>query len=112
MAMEETCQHCGATGDPQTIQVEHRGCRLKAAFPGAYTEEGGLISFDMASIQERLGIRDGVTTKVGVTFHRDDLAVWVEMPVRYGNNLTALSWRIPLDEWAQVVEQMGGIHHP
>jgi hypothetical protein len=32
----------------------HRGCRLSAAFPDAYTAENGLLTFDVSKIEAQL----------------------------------------------------------
>ena len=66
----------------------HRDCRLKAAFPGAYTQNGGLITFDTSSIRRTIGFQEPFTTGTGLAFRPDNYGVWVEMPVKYGNNMT------------------------
>jgi hypothetical protein len=41
------CEHCGERcEDEDTLEVFHRGCRLKAAFPGCYEGDGPLLMFD------------------------------------------------------------------
>jgi hypothetical protein len=53
---EFKCEHCGKIcEDEWELDVMHRGCRLKAAFPDAYRKEGGLLIFDMEKIREKLG---------------------------------------------------------
>ena len=34
------------------INTDHRSCRLKRAFPDAYTKKGGLLFFDMNKISK------------------------------------------------------------
>ena len=49
------CEHCGAfCKDEWELEVYHRGCRLRAAFPNACTAEGPLLKFDIAKIKEEL----------------------------------------------------------
>lgn len=50
------CEYCGTeVGNETELEVEHRGCRLKAAFPAAYTEKGkGLLTFDMQKVSVEL----------------------------------------------------------
>jgi hypothetical protein len=40
------CDVCGTRGDPLDIEVRHRSCRLKEAFPDAYAEKDGMLFFD------------------------------------------------------------------
>ncbi len=50
----EKCEVCGAEGDPWEIEVFHRACRLKHAFPGAYREEGRLLLFDPEMMKRQM----------------------------------------------------------
>jgi hypothetical protein len=50
----EKCEHCGVEADEDEIDIYHRSCRLKSAFPGAYTEAGGIVSFDVSKIAEAI----------------------------------------------------------
>jgi len=50
----EKCDICGAEGDPWEIEVFHRACRLKRAFPGAYREEDGLLFFDPEMMKQQM----------------------------------------------------------
>jgi len=44
---EFLCEHCGELcEDEDVLEVFHRGCRLKAAFPDAYEADGPLLMFD------------------------------------------------------------------
>ncbi len=38
--------------------IMHRGCRLKHAFPDAYTKEGNLLIFDVKKIKKTLKKRN------------------------------------------------------
>ncbi len=50
------CEHCGAEcEDDFDLEVMHRGCRLKAAFPDCYTKEGPFLKFDVKKMAERMG---------------------------------------------------------
>jgi hypothetical protein len=55
MNEEIRCEHCGEICvDDEDLQIGHRSCRLKAAFPGDYKTDGPLVIFDMKKIKERL----------------------------------------------------------
>ncbi len=56
--MNEKCDICGEEGDVWEIDVFHRACRLRRAFPGACSTEGGQILFDPAKIKEHLERQD------------------------------------------------------
>lgn len=46
---EIRCEHCGEVcQDEDVLEVFHRGCRLKALFPGCYETRGPLLIFDPA----------------------------------------------------------------
>ena len=49
----ERCPHCGEPCEDDE-DIMHRGCRLKAAFPGTYTSDGGLLKFDVGKIKAAL----------------------------------------------------------
>lgn len=52
---EIRCEHCGGIcEDEDDLQVLHRGCRLKALFPDACTEDGPVLKFDVKKIKEQL----------------------------------------------------------
>lgn len=53
------CAICGDEGHPYDIEIYHRGCRLSAAFPGAYRREGRLLSFDPTKMKEHLEKEEG-----------------------------------------------------
>lgn len=56
MAEEIRCEHCGEIcDDDDELQIFHRSCRLKAAFPGTFTIDGPLVKFDLSKIKEILG---------------------------------------------------------
>ncbi len=60
---EYKCEHCGTVcADDDELTIFHRGCRLAAAFPGAYRDEGGLRIFDMAKVKEQMGIPDDIAS--------------------------------------------------
>jgi hypothetical protein len=41
------CEICGKTEEDEfDVEIFHRGCRLKAAFPDSYKDIGGLLAFD------------------------------------------------------------------
>lgn len=48
------CDVCRQRGDPLDIEVLHRGCRLRRAFPDAYEETSGLLLFDPTKMDEDL----------------------------------------------------------
>ena len=49
------CKHCGKiVQDEDELEIYHRGCRLKAAFPVAYTQKGSLLFFDLKKVTEEL----------------------------------------------------------
>lgn len=49
------CEYCGETcEDDWELEVYHRGCRLKAAFPDCYKQDGPLLEFDVKKIAEKL----------------------------------------------------------
>ncbi|MDO8616737.1 MAG: hypothetical protein Q7T33_13540 [Dehalococcoidia bacterium] len=50
----EKCPICGGEGDPWEIEVFHRACRLKRAFPGAYHRDGDLLFFDPEKMRQQL----------------------------------------------------------
>jgi hypothetical protein len=100
------------------IEIEHRGCRLKAAFPAAYTEQGnGLVTFDMKKVSESLGLyNDIVIGRDGQALHplEGDLhfyiragwfepEIWIEIPVQVGNCLSSWTFCITQQDWLKVV---------
>lgn len=103
MTTEPTCPHCG---QPDTYDAEHRACRMKAAFPGAYSQEGALVSFDMEKIKEATGWRDPVDTRSGISFQRFDGGIWALLNTQIGNTISAWSWWISEDEWRQIFESI------
>ena len=48
------CEVCGTRGDPLDVEVRHRRCRLKAAFPDANEEKDGLMVFDPRKMREAI----------------------------------------------------------
>lgn len=112
------CDHCNHDEETESdLDVKHRGCRLKAAFPGAYTEQGhGLVTFDMDKVANSLGMfKDWVINSKGEREHPlegglhfrisvffDEPRVWIEMPVMVGNCLS--SWAFHIEDWEQVVQ--------
>ena len=56
---ELKCEYCGTVcADEDELSIEHRGCRLSAAFPDAATREGRLIVFDISKIKARLDTQE------------------------------------------------------
>jgi len=117
--MSYKCEHCGMTAETEeSLDVEHRGCRLKAVFPGAYSERGdGLITFDPSRMAESLGLfRDIIVARDGQPLHPlegdvhfrigvrgPEPEVWVGLPVQVGNNLSSFSYRITARDWVALV---------
>ena len=77
MPEDLTCQHCGkVAADELELDVYHRGCRLSAMYPEARKElGGGLVSFDVAKIMEKL---EGQV----MTSHNRELLICVDPPPR------------------------------
>ncbi len=50
----EKCEVCGVEADQLDIEIFHRACRFKRAFPDAYEEKDGLLFFDPAKMREQL----------------------------------------------------------
>jgi hypothetical protein len=76
---------------------------MRAAFPGAYSEDGGFVAFDMNAIASRLKFHRALETRSGVEFQVQSGEVWVSLPVRVGNVWSSLSWRVSHDEWDAIV---------
>lgn len=61
MKTEFKCEHCGAIcEDELELDVRHRGCRFKAAFPDCYEKKAGLLVFDVKKIAAKLENRERV----------------------------------------------------
>jgi len=89
-------------------EIEGRAARLKTAFPGAYHQDGALVSFDMDTIRKVIGWTRPVETAAGLRFERArNGEIWVSLKTKVGNVSSAWSWRVPDAEWRQVVEGMG-----
>jgi hypothetical protein len=112
------CEHCGKEEETEAgIEIGHRACRLKAAFPGSYSGDAdGLVTFDMGSLRERLGLFVDVIvdtdsepihpTKGNVHFRiaaNWAPEVWIELPVRVGNALTSFSYRLSEHQWQRLI---------
>jgi len=55
MTEKAICEVCGEQAESDLdLEVYHRACRLKAAFPGCYTQEGPLVMFDPRKMSQRL----------------------------------------------------------
>ena len=121
------CEHCGMECESQEeLDIQHRACRLKKAFPGAYSERSdGLVTFNMQQVAEVMGMfRDIIVGRDGQPLHplEGDLhfriragwkepEVWVELPVRVGNCLTSFAYRITEDDWRRMVQRVAeGLH--
>ena len=118
----ETCEHCGANVETEEqLEIEHRGCRLKAAFPAAYTEQGdGLVTFDMQKVATTLGLfRDIVVGRNGQDLHPIDgnlhfrisadykrPEIWIQIPLTVGNCLSSISYRITETDWIGLVARV------
>lgn len=114
------CEYCGQEVDTEDeLEIEHRACRLKAAFPGAYTEQGdGLVTFDMRKVSESLGLfNDIVIGRDGQPLHplEGDMhfrisagwanpEVWIELPIRVGNCLSSWAFRVTEQDWLRLVK--------
>lgn len=115
------CEHCGQECESEfELEVEHRACRLKAAFPGAYTEQtDGLVAFDMKRVSETLGLfndivigRDGqplLHPLEGDLHFRIKAGwlepeIWIEFPVQVGNYINSWSYRIKERDWLKLNE--------
>lgn len=98
--MSEVCQHCGR---PDEHEAQHRVCRMKAAFPGAYHEDGALVTFDMQTVADRLGFMRPVDTRSGIRFEWMGGEVWAHVKTQVGNVIGGWSWRISPDEWDAIV---------
>ena len=115
------CEICGRECESQEeLEVEHRGCRLKAAFPGAYNEQGdGLVTFDMKKVAKQLGLfEDIVVGRDGQPLHplKGDLhfrittdgcrrpEVWIELPVQVGNCLSSWTFCVAEADWIKLVK--------
>jgi hypothetical protein len=52
---ELRCEHCGQlTDDEWDLEIFHRGCRLRAAFPDCYETDGDTLKFDFEKIKAHL----------------------------------------------------------
>lgn len=116
--MSYKCEQCGEEEKTEfDLEVKHRSCRLKAAFPGAYTERGdGLVSFDMGKVAQSLGLfKDVVLGRDGQPLHPLDgdvhfrisagwvePEIWIEMPVQVGNQVSSFSYRITIGSWIEL----------
>jgi hypothetical protein len=87
-------------------EVEGRAARLKAAFPGAYHQDGALVSFDMDAIRRAVGWGKPVGTASGLRFERMRDAIWVSLETKVGNVVSSWSWRVTDTEWLAIVEGM------
>ena len=84
--------------------IEGRAGRLKAAFPGTFTEDGsGFVSFDVDAIRKVIGWGERIDTQSGVTFERSRDCIWVHVKTQVGNSIGDWSWRVTFEEWDRVV---------
>ena len=103
------CEHCGQPVDSEG-ELEHRACRLKAAFPGAYHQDGALVSFDMEAIRKAIGWNERVGTRAGLSFERSRGGdIWVSLETKVGNVLSSWSWKVTDVEWDQIVSGMSPV---
>ena len=121
--MSFKCEYCN--GEEETkidLEIKHRACRLKAAFPGAYTERGdGLVTFDMKKVVETLGLFDdwiidtngkhvqplegGLHFRIGAYWSEPE--VWIEVPIEVANSISSWSFRITEKNWQKIVQMVG-----
>jgi len=115
---EFKCEQCGTECETEyELEIEHRSCRLKSAFPGAYTVKGdGLVTFDMKKVSESLGLfNDVVIGRDGQPLHplEGDLhfriragwlepEIWIELPVQVGNQLSSFTYCIKYKDWIKL----------
>jgi len=119
--MEYKCEHCGTICESEyELDIDHRSCRLKAAFPGAYSEElDGLVTFDVKKMADSLGLfKDWVIDRNGELVHPLDgdlhfrvcaygrPEIWLEIPVQVGNNLSSWTFHISEENWRNIVESI------
>lgn len=91
-------------------EIEGRAGRLKAAFPGTFTEDGsGFVSFDMDAIRKVIGWGERIDTKAGISFERSRDSIWIHVQTTVGNSISAWSWRLDFDEWDRVVAGVAGV---
>lgn len=114
------CEHCGTVCETEAeLEIEHRACRLKAAFPGAYSEGlNGLVTFDVKKMSDSLGLFDDwvIDTKGNhchpldgdlhfrVTAHWRSPEIWLEVPVQVGNQLSSWCFMIPEKDWQNIIK--------
>lgn len=104
---ELICEHCGDTAaDEQDLEIFHRSCRLKAVFPGAYSQQGGLVTFDMDKVAEAVGYKKSLRTDRGISFQPDEYGVWVTIDVEVGGELSNWSWHLDWHTWHAVVKHV------
>lgn len=88
-------------------EIGGRASRLKAAFPGTFTEDAsGFVSFDMEAIRRAIGWSEPVETASGIRIERVGGAVWMHVQTQVANAISAWSWRISQEEWDRIVEAM------
>ena len=105
---EYQCEVCGKVDpDDYSIEIYHRGCRLKAASPDAVIESGrGMTALDMSKIAAML-VHPMVITRDGVQFKRwSDGRVSISIGVRVGNALSDWAWWIDAEDWETVVSAL------
>lgn len=108
--MSERCEHCGLAAESgSALDIEHRGCRLKAAFPAAYHEDGALVAFDMDAVRRAIGWREPFVAKSGLKITVEPWGVWVGMPVRYSNIVSEFSFRVRWDEWDDLIGSVAAL---
>lgn len=93
-------------------EIEGRAARLKAAFPGAYCQDGAFVSFDMDTIRKAIGLSRSVETAAGLRFERARGGeIWVSLETKVGNCMSAWSWCVSDAEWQQVIEGVRLLEH-
>ena len=102
------CEVCGKRAfDEYDLDIYHRGCRLKAAFPADTTTlPSGIIALDLSSlIAERN--KKIVLTHDGVEFERwSNGRVSMSVHVQVGNTMSDWSWFITREEWEDIARVM------
>lgn len=101
------CEVCGRyEREEYLLDIFHRGCRLKTAFPEATTETDGLVALDMTKLAEIFAKPKAVTSD-GVEFERwSGGRVSISVRVQVANTISDWSWWLTADEWQAVIAAM------
>ena len=103
MEKELRREHRGEVmADENALAIERRGCRMKAAFPGAYAEEGCLVSFDLDKIRQQLGWQKPYQCHNGLEFEKHGDEIWISARVEVAGSLGSWTWFIKEEEWEMI----------